>query len=195
MLWMRTAGTTTCESFYSKPICKPCHVTITVKWVGNQIQRFKADKGVESSRGDTANLIWIKGQAFQLNKSVKQFAVDVPDSIFRKNSIMNNGKMMSDFEVNQTKIKISKCTISKQLTSTYISRILFAPSKAPSSITSILLRLRSRLSNCGSRLNKPRAGTRVILLSFKRSRFAVLGRSNGNSVKSRWAQSTVPPSQ
>ena len=116
---------------------------------------------------------------------MKQFAVDVPDSIFRKNSIMNNGKMMSDFEVNQTKIKISKCTISKQLTSTYISRILFAPSKAPSSITSILLRLRSRLSNCGSRLNKPRAGTRVILLSFKRSRFAVLGRSNGNSVKSR----------
>ena len=192
MLWMRTAGATTCESFYSKPICKPCHVTITVKWVGNQVQRFKADKGVKSSWGDTANLIWIKGQAFQLNKSMKQFAVDVPDSIFRKNSIMNKWYQISK-KCKQK--KVSKCTISRQLKSTYISRILFAPSKAPSSITSIRLRLRSRLSNCGSRLNKPRAGTRVILLSFKRSRFAVLGRSNGNSVKSRWAQSTVPPSQ
>ena len=77
----------------------------------------------------------------------------------------------------------------------YISKMLLAPSNAPSSMTSIRFRLRSRLSNCGSRLNNPKAGTRLILLSFKRSRFAVFGRSRGNSVKSLWAQSTVPPSQ
>ena len=78
---------------------------------------------------------------------------------------------------------------------TYISKMLLAPSNAPSSIISIRFRLKSTLSSWGSRLNKPRAGTRVILLSFKRSRFAVFGRSRGNSFKSRCAQSTVPPSQ
>ena len=95
--------------------------------------------------------------------------------------------MISVFEGarNSSNTKISLNVMGKQIESTYISRILFAPSNAPSSITSIRLRLRSTLSNCGSRLNKPRAGTRVILLSFKRSRFAVLGKSNGNSVKSR----------
>ena len=59
--------------------------------------------------------------------------------------------------------------------------ILFAPSKAPSSIVEIWFRLRSTLSKCGKRLNNPKAGIEVILLSFKSSLLVVLGKSIGIS--------------
>ena len=51
----------------------------------------------------------------------------------------------------------------------YISRMLLAPSKAPSSIVSMLFRLRSRLWRFGRRLNRPRAGILDMSLSFRSS--------------------------
>ena len=76
-----------------------------------------------------------------------------------------------------------------------ISRIEWAPSKAPSSMISILFLARSRVCNLGKRLNRPKAGTRVILLSLRRRRRVDLGRSSGNSLRSLLLQSTVSPSQ
>ena len=64
---------------------------------------------------------------------------------------------------------------------TYISIILLAPSKAPSSMFEILLRLKSTLSKLGKRLNNPNAGMDVILLSFNSSLFVVFGKSIGIS--------------
>ena len=49
---------------------------------------------------------------------------------------------------------------------TYISEILLAPSKAPSSITSMEFLLRSRVVNCGRRLNSPIAGILEMRLSL-----------------------------
>jgi hypothetical protein len=63
----------------------------------------------------------------------------------------------------------------------YISKILFAPSKAPSSMSAIWLRLRSTLSKLGKRLNSPKAGIEVIKLSFISSLVVVFGRSIGIS--------------
>ena len=67
------------------------------------------------------------------------------------------------------------------LLASYISIILLAPSKAPSSMFEILLRLKSTLSKLGKRLNNPNAGMEVILLSFNSSLFVVFGKSIGIS--------------
>ena len=66
---------------------------------------------------------------------------------------------------------------------TYISIILLAPSKAPSSMFEIWFRLKSTLSKFGSRLNNPKAGIEVIWLSFNSSLFVVFGKSIGISEK------------
>ena len=71
MLRVSTAWATTCKSFYSKPICKPCHVAIAVEGVGYQIQGGEGREFVEGSRGDTTDLVPKQAQALQVVQALQ----------------------------------------------------------------------------------------------------------------------------
>ena len=156
------------ESFCSQPVSEPGHVAVAVERIGDQIERLERDQSIKSSRSHTGDLIGVQRQRLQVHQPVEYLFVDLLYRVLRQNTE-----------------KFMACDMlifgEEYFQKAYISIILWAPSKAPSSMLEIWLRLKSTLSKLGNRLNNPKAGMEEIWLSFKSSLLVVLGKSMGIS--------------
>ena len=60
MNWLDTSWSRVGETSSSEPVSKPCHVTVAVEWVGDQVEASEAGQLIKCSRGHTTDLVTIQ---------------------------------------------------------------------------------------------------------------------------------------
>ena len=89
MNWLDTSWSWVGETSSAEPVSKPCHVTVAVEWVGDQVEACEAGQLIKCSRGHTTDLVTVQWQRLEIVQTTKHGSVHNRNLILRQQAEIN----------------------------------------------------------------------------------------------------------